>query len=123
MRLNYLVIIVATTVIANITATLASTLNNIDHVSVAKADLILEGQNGNKRSLRVQNKEDESDYNIDEEERGLFDKLKFKRWFKTGMNPKKLYKKLGLEGLGENAYKHKNYGEYIAFSKYWNKHQ
>ncbi|OWY92687.1 RxLR effector protein [Phytophthora megakarya] len=122
MRLNYLLLVVATTLVANITATLASTSTNGDQISLAKEDQILEGQNGSilKRSLRVH---DASDDDIDEEERGWLENLKFKAWFKKGMNPMKLYKKLGLEGLGQNAYKHENYAEYIAFSKYWNKHQ
>ncbi|OWY90304.1 RxLR effector protein [Phytophthora megakarya] len=127
MRLNYLALIVATTFIANITATLASTFTNVDKVPVAKGVLILDGQNVSslKRSLRVHNTEDASGDDVNEEERGtgVFDKLKFKWWFKGGMNPKKLYKKLGLEGLGQDAYKHKNYAEYLAFSKYWNKKQ
>ncbi|OWZ03205.1 RxLR effector protein [Phytophthora megakarya] len=122
MRLNYLFLVVATTLVANITATLASSSTNGDHISLAKGDLILEGQNGSilKRSLRVH---DASDDDIDEEERGWLENLKFQAWFKNGMNPKKLYKKLGLEGLGQNAYKHKNYAKYIAFSRYWNKKQ
>ncbi|OWY92723.1 RxLR effector protein [Phytophthora megakarya] len=125
MRLNYLFLVVAITLVANITATLASTSTNGDQISLAKGDLILEGQNGSilKRSLRVHDTEDASDDSIDEEERGLLENLKFKAWFKLGMNPKKLYKKLGLEGLGQDAYKHKNYAEYIAFSKFWNKNQ
>ncbi|OWZ00668.1 Avirulence (Avh) protein [Phytophthora megakarya] len=121
MRLNYLALIVATTFIANITATLASTSTNIDQAPVAKGVLILDSQNGSilKRSLRAH---DASDDDINEEERGWIENLKFKKWFKSGMNPKKLYNKLGLEGHGQDAYKHKNYAEYLAFSRYWNNH-
>ncbi|OWZ05459.1 hypothetical protein PHMEG_00022453, partial [Phytophthora megakarya] len=73
-------------------------------MSLAKGDLIVEGLKDSslKRSLRVHDTEDASDDDIDDEERGLLDKLKFKAWFKSGMNPKKLYKKLGLEGLGQD---------------------
>ncbi|EGZ29553.1 hypothetical protein PHYSODRAFT_323066 [Phytophthora sojae] len=69
-----------------------------------------------KRSLRAHDALDESD---EKEERGLGEKLKFWKWLKKGMDPKKMYKKLGLEGLGQQAYLHKNYQTYLDFSAYW----
>ncbi|OWZ13331.1 Avirulence (Avh) protein [Phytophthora megakarya] len=124
MHLNYLLLVFATTLVTNITATLASTSTNIDQISLAKGDLILEGLKDSslKRSLRVHDTEDASDDDVDEEERGWIDKLKFKWWFNNGMTPKKLFKQLGLEGLGQAVRDHKDYAEYLAFSKYWNKH-
>ncbi|OWZ15736.1 RxLR effector protein [Phytophthora megakarya] len=112
MRLNYLAVVVSTTLMANITATWASTSTNVDQISLTKVDPIPDSQKDSslKSSLRVHNTEGASDDGINEEER-LFGNLKYKAWFKSGMNPMKLYKKLGLEGLGQDAYKHKEYAE------------
>ncbi|EGZ19463.1 hypothetical protein PHYSODRAFT_285285 [Phytophthora sojae] len=55
------------------------------------------------------------------EERGVLNSLKELTYWallKKGMN----HKKLGLQGLNEKAYLHKNYQEYIDFSVFWRKH-
>ncbi|POM63712.1 Secreted RxLR effector peptide protein [Phytophthora palmivora] len=116
MRLNYIALLIAAILVAGANVASPSMAINTDHAPLSKVlsdSPVLEGQADStfKRSLRA--------HDFDDEERGVLESLKFFKWFKSGMNPKKLYKKLGLEGLGENAWKHKNFDTYLKFSKYW----
>ncbi|GMF29388.1 unnamed protein product [Phytophthora lilii] len=78
-----------------------------------------------KRSLRVHKEADDSDDGLldesDDGERGFFSNLKLKAWLAQRKSPKDIYKKLGLEGLGQAAYKHPNFEKYLKFSKWWRK--
>ncbi|POM68497.1 Avirulence protein (Avh) [Phytophthora palmivora] len=76
-----------------------------------------------KRSLRVHNTEENSDGGLkafasEDEERGIFQKVKFWWWLKRNMNPKKLHTKFGLDGLELAARDHPKFKEYLAFSSH-----
>ncbi|POM58447.1 Secreted RxLR effector peptide protein [Phytophthora palmivora] len=128
MRLNYITFFIAAILVAGTNVASPSMAISTDHTPLSKVlsdSPVLEGKADStfKRSLRAHDLEYDIDVDSDDEERGLLESLKFLKWFKKGMNPKKLYKKLGLEGLGENAWKHKNYDTYLKFSKYWRDNQ
>ncbi|GMF25138.1 unnamed protein product [Phytophthora lilii] len=76
-----------------------------------------------KRSLRIHEATDNSDdvfiKESEDEERGVFTTLRLKYWLAQGIDPLEVYKKLGLKGLGQEAWKNKNYPKYIAYSKKW----
>ncbi|GMF59816.1 unnamed protein product [Phytophthora fragariaefolia] len=97
------------------------TLSKTNPVNASALDHSLaSGEHGNsvKRSLRTRDPVDENE-DEEEEERRFVKKLKFWLWFKRGENPKTIYKMLGLQGLGQKAYEHKNFQEYLNYAKFW----
>ncbi|KAF4046900.1 hypothetical protein GN244_ATG00624 [Phytophthora infestans] len=66
----------------------------------------------------------EDDHDSDNGEARLLDGIRNKlSYYRGKMSPDQLYKYLGLEGLGPNAYKHKNYDAYIKKSTKWRNNQ
>ncbi|KAE9292529.1 hypothetical protein PF008_g25039 [Phytophthora fragariae] len=119
MRLHYMLFVVASAfLLANSIVASADTVANPSTVATTDdASTSEQGKSADKRSLRIrETKEDDGDNDDDDEERGS---LKIWLWLKKGLNPKQVYAKLGLNGLGENAWKHKNYAKYLKFSEEW----
>ncbi|GMF56131.1 unnamed protein product [Phytophthora lilii] len=130
MRPHYVLLVALATLLASTNFAVANSLQQLSKMpSPPTAGMLATVQEGDtgKRSLRVHREADDSDDGLldgnDDEERGFVSDLKIKAWLAKGKNPKDIYKKLGLEGLGRNAYKLKNYLKYIKFSKLWNKNQ
>ncbi|KAE8959637.1 hypothetical protein PR003_g31794 [Phytophthora rubi] len=117
-----LFVVASTFLLANSIVASADTVANPSTVATTDDALTSEqGKSADKRSLRIrETKEDDGDNDDDDEERG---DLKMWYWLKKGLNPKQVYAKLGLNGLGHAARDHKNYARYLDFSAKWRNNQ
>ncbi|EEY64974.1 secreted RxLR effector peptide protein, putative [Phytophthora infestans T30-4] len=83
---------------------------------------VLDGEQNflGKRSLRTDHMRVSNVEDREGDEERIF--RRFTDWIKylfNKMNPKQLHIYLGLDGLGETAYQHKNYPIYLMKSKKW----
>ncbi|KAF1781258.1 hypothetical protein PC129_g23014 [Phytophthora cactorum] len=129
MRVLYLVLVatVADLVHSPASAFLTTTAADTKQtVTSLLAPGLVGGQNKdlNMRSLRTHPMEDDNvEDSHNDEERGISDMASWLKYKAGKMNPKQLYKYLGLEGLGEKAREHPNFLKYLKKSAQWRNNQ
>ncbi|KAE9280623.1 hypothetical protein PF008_g28095 [Phytophthora fragariae] len=119
-----LFVVASTFLLANSIVASADTV--VDPLTVTTTDVAFtpeQGKSADKRSRRIRETNEDDDNtstdNEDDEER-LNPRMWL--WLKKGYAPDRAHTKLGLDGLGESAYTHKNYPKYLEYSyskKWW----